>query len=128
MGQLQESPEGVERFPTLKARMSMMPGMEAMRMSQRHPMVGMTTEARPMMSREPASQKTCGESCVRPPHQGALSCPSPEPSRCTVQEREGTQEATDQVLLQLDASDLDRVCDTSTSLWLHLISRHQTLS
>lgn len=30
-------------------------------MSQRHPMVGMTTEARPMMSREPASQKTWGE-------------------------------------------------------------------
>lgn len=45
-------------FLTLKAKMRMMPGMEAMRMSQRHPMVGMTTEARPMMSREPASQKT----------------------------------------------------------------------
>ena len=43
---------------TLKAMMRMMPGMEAMRMSQRHPMVGMTTEASPMISREPASQKT----------------------------------------------------------------------
>lgn len=46
---------------TLKAKMRMMPGMEAMRMSHRHPMVGMTTEARPMISREPASQKTWGE-------------------------------------------------------------------
>lgn len=46
---------------TLKAKMRTMPGMEAMRMSQRQPMVGMTTEARPMMSREPTSQKTCGE-------------------------------------------------------------------
>lgn len=45
-------------FLTLKAKMRMMPGMEAIRMSQRHPMVGMTTEARPMMSREPASQNT----------------------------------------------------------------------
>lgn len=46
---------------TLKAKMRTMPGMEAMRMSQRQPMVGTTTEARPMMSREPTSQKTCGE-------------------------------------------------------------------
>lgn len=46
---------------TLKAKMRMMPGMEAIRMSQRHPMVGMTTEAMPMMSREPASQKTWEE-------------------------------------------------------------------
>ena len=46
---------------TLKAKMRIMPGIEAMRMSHRHPMVGMTTEARPMISREPASQKTWGE-------------------------------------------------------------------
>lgn len=53
--------EGRESLLTLKAMMRMMPGMEAIRMSQRHPMVGMTTEARPMMSREPASQKTWAE-------------------------------------------------------------------
>lgn len=57
---------------TLKARMRMIPGMEAMRMSHRHPMVGMTTEARPMISREPASQKTWGERWkMRIPHKCA---------------------------------------------------------
>lgn len=68
---------------TLKAMMRTMPGMEAMRMSQRHPMVGMTTEARPMMSREPASQNTWGREarsrssysmCSTPPL-GGLPCP-----------------------------------------------------
>lgn len=66
-------------FLTLKAKMRTMPGMEAMRMSQRHPMVGITTEARPMMSREPASQNTWGDGRPSPPLQRAPHCLSQEP-------------------------------------------------
>ena len=62
-------------FVTLKAMMRMMPGMEAMRISQRHPMVGTTTEARPMMSREPASQKTWGrEGRLKPSYFPIVTC------------------------------------------------------
>ena len=62
-------------FVTLKAMMRMIPGMEAMRISQRHPMVGTTTEAKPMMSRDPASQKTWDrEGRLKPSYFPIVTC------------------------------------------------------
>lgn len=36
-----------------------MPGREAIRISHRHPMVGLTTDASPIINKEPANQNTC---------------------------------------------------------------------
>lgn len=44
--------------PTLNTRMRSMPGMEAILISHRQPMVGFTTDARPMINKEPANQNT----------------------------------------------------------------------
>lgn len=48
----------VEALPTLNTMMRMMPGMEAILISHRQPMVGFTTDARPMINKDPASQNT----------------------------------------------------------------------
>lgn len=52
--------QGVGRgdLPTLNTRMRRMPGMEAILINQRQPMVGFTTDARPMINKDPANQNT----------------------------------------------------------------------
>lgn len=52
--------QGVESgdLPTLNTRMRRMPGMEAILINHRQPMVGFTTDARPMISKDPANQNT----------------------------------------------------------------------
>lgn len=76
-GQWANQREGQEEptsFVTLKAMMRMMPGMEAA-ISQRHPMVGDHHEAKPMMSRDPASQKTWDrEGRLKPSYFPIVTC------------------------------------------------------
>lgn len=49
---------GREALPTLNTRMRMIPGMDAILISHRQPMVGFTTDARPMINKDPANQNT----------------------------------------------------------------------
>lgn len=49
---------GREVLPTLNTRMRMMPGMEAILINHRQPIVGFTTDARPMINKDPANQNT----------------------------------------------------------------------
>lgn len=49
---------GRRALPTLNTKMRRIPGMEAILISHRQPMVGFTTDARPMINKDPANQNT----------------------------------------------------------------------